>query len=274
MKLIKTGVILLCILASIVSCGKNDSKDLQREPNISSENSEGSPNANVEQKEIHISGKVISVSHNSGRIADFTILTENDSVCRITPGSISKKTVSLGQEVLVTVEGKVTESDPMQAVAKTVDVTEEFNVTPTDIQVYAVYGIAASKVAEALTSSGFGFYRFTSYDECLKFLQTNDLYEEFKKTVGDTDISALTESFFSENDLILFITNNAENKGNKTTGVFLHESGLFLSITRNSQNTVLINTKFDAFLLPISKSLNFEKGYVLTECYLEPNFGE
>lgn len=274
MKLIKNSVIFLCILGCLVSCGKNNPEESRVDPNINSENSENSQNATEEKKEIHILGKVITVTHNSDGIADFTVLTEKGSVCRITPGSISENAISAGQEVLVTVDGEITESDPMQAVAKTVDITEEFNVTPTEIQVYSIYGISASKVAEALTSSGFGFYRFKSYDECLEFLQVNDLQAEFEKIVGNTDISALTESFFSENDLGLFIINSAEDKGNSINGVFHREDGLYLSITRNSKNTVLVNTKFDAFLLPLPKNLNFENGYVLTESYLEQNTGE
>ncbi len=274
MKFIKNSIIFLCILGCLVSCGKNNTDDSRRDPDINSENSGNTENQTEENKETHISGKVITVSHNSNGIADFTVITEKGSVCRVTPGSISENAISAGQEVLVTVDGEITESDPMQAVAKTVDITEEFNVTPTEIQVYSIYGISASKVAEALTSSGFGFYRFKSYDECLEFLQVNDLQAEFEKIVGNTDISALTESFFSENDLGLFIINSAEDKGNSMNGVFHRKDGLYLSIIRNSQNAVLINTKFDAFLLPLPKDLNFEKGYVLTECYLEPNTGK
>jgi len=274
MKRIQNIFILLLILCCLGSCGKNESENPQNDPNINSENSENTENKKEENTETHISGKVIRISHNSDGIADFTVLTDNDSVCRITPGSLSENAVTAGQEVLVTVDGKVTEADPMQAVAKTVDVTDEFNVTPTEIPVYSVYGIEASKVAEALTSSGFRFYRFKNYDECLDFLQVNDLYSEFTKAVGNTDISALTESFFSENDLGLFVVNSAENQGNELNGVLHREDGLYLSIIQNTENAVFVNTKFDAFLLPLSKDLTFKKGYVLTESFLNPNLGE
>ena len=271
MKIIKTGIIFLFILACTVSCGKNESGN---HTDIKGNNDEEIRNSTEENDDIRISGKVITVSHNADGIADFTVLTKENSVCRFTPGSLSENAVASGQEVTVTVDGKISGADPLQAVAKTVDITAEFNVIPTDIQVYTIYGITASKVAEALTSSGFNFYRFKSYDECLEFLQVNDLYAEFTETVGNTDISALTDTYFAENDLGLFVMNSAENKGNELNGVFHREDGLYLSITRNSENTVLVNTKFDAFLLPLSKDITFEKGYVLTESYLNPNLGE
>jgi len=45
-------------------------------------------------------------------------------------------------------------------------------------------------------------------------------------------------------------------------------------LVHNTENAVFVNTKFDAFLLPLSKDLTFKKGYVLTESFLNPNLGE
>ena len=271
-KVFLTLLISLCLLFA-ASCKKN-----KTETPPSGYPDEGSTqtetNENEPQKDTHLSGKVISVTHNTEGIAEFTILTEAESVCRITPGEISLNAVNIGQEVLVTADGSVMEADPMQAVAKNVDVTSEFNNMPLPVEVYSVYGITASKISEALPTSGFRFYRFSDYSECLDFLRENELSDEFDKAVGSTDISELTSSFFENKDLGVFIVNNAENKGNRPMGVFHSDRTLYLSIERTSQNTVLTNTEFDAFLMPLEKSTEVLQGIVLTENKLEAHQGE
>lgn len=262
----------LCLLFSASCSRRNTENNPEDQANEGSEETE--TNDNESQKETHISGKVISVTHNSEGIAEFIILTENESVCRVTPGEFSLNAVNVGQEVLVTTDGSIAKSDPMQAVAKTVDVTKEFNNVPIPSEVYTVYGITASKVSEALPTSGFRFYRFSNYGECLDFLKENELSEEFEKAVGNTDISELTSSFFESRDLGVFIINNVENEGNQPNGVFHSDKTLYLYIERASQNTVLVNTEFDAFLMPLEKSAEILKGIVLTEHKLEPYEGE
>ena len=274
MKILKNLLITFLLLAAVTSCGKNG-----EEGKIDSNSGDNAGNNNSAAQEsppeeVFLSGKVISVSHNSDGIADFTLLTDDSSVCRVTPGAISRNAVSVGQKVLVTVDGSVLESDPMQAVAENVDVTEEFNEMPLDIEVYTVYSITASKISEALTSSGYRFYRFGNYGECLDFLAENELSAEFEKTVGDTDISALTDAFFEKNDLCVFVVNSAGVNGNQVDSVYGNGDELYLSLVQTSENAVLVNTKFDVFLLPLSKDLETGEGFVLTEKYLEPNLGD
>lgn len=274
MKLLKNALIILLVLTAVTSCGKD--KDEKFEQNLSGdvseiENSSGSKDS---EEKTFISGKVISVSYNSDGIAEFVLLTDNDAVCRVTPGAVSENAVAVGQKVLVTVDGSVMESDPMQAVAKNVDVTEEFNEVPISAEVYTVYDIVASKVSEALTGSGYRFYRFKNYGECLDFLEVNDLASEFNEAVGNTDISALTDSFFEKNDLGVFVVNSAESKGNKIDAVYYSGEDLYLSLVQTSENAVLVNTKFDVFLMPLSKDIEIGEGLVLIEKHLEPALGE
>lgn len=273
MKLLKNALIMIFVLAAISSCGKgDDSKD--QNLNSGSEVENSAENGEKKDEETFLSGKVISVSRNSDGIADFVLLTDDDAVCRVTPGAVSQNAVAVGQEVLVTVDGSVMESDPMQAVAKKVDVTEEFNEVPLTVDVYIVYDIVASKVSEALTGAGYRFYRFKNYEECLDFLEVNDLSAEFDVAVGNTDISALTATFFEKNDLGVFVVNSAESKGNKLDAVYYSGKDLYLSLVQTSENAVLVNTKFDAFLMPLNKDAEIGEGFVLTERYLEPSLGE
>ncbi|MBQ4116099.1 MAG: hypothetical protein IJD37_01845 [Clostridia bacterium] len=265
-KIIRTGLTILFATSLLISCGKNNAEIPDK--------TESLDNEKEEQKANYISGKVISIAKNSSGLAEFKILTDNGSVCKVSPGVVSESAVQLGQEVLVTVEGSVMETDPMQAVAKSVDVTEEFNELPLNTEIYSVYGISSSKVSEALTSTGFRFYRLSNYDQCLEFLETNDLYEDFQSAVGNTDIAQLTNSFFEENDLTLFVVNSAENEGNQIKGIYQNDSEIYLSINQITKNAVLANTKFDVFLLPISKESNAEVGYVLIEKTLYPALSE
>lgn len=266
-----TLLLSLCLLFSASCSNRKTEKDHEENSDKGSEQTE--TNDTESKKETHLSGKVISVTHNSEGITEFIILTENESVCRVTPGEVSLNAVTVGQEVLVTADGSVMKADPMQVVAKNVDVTSEFNDMPMPSEVYSVYGITASKVSEALPTSGFRFYRFSNYSECLDFLKENDLSAEFEKAVGNTDISELTSSFFENKDLGVFIVSGVENKGNQPNGVFHSDKTLYLYIERTSQNTVLVNTEFDAFLMPLEKSAEILKGIVLTENKLEPYEG-
>ncbi len=274
MKLLKNMLIIMLVLASVSSCGKDRGDEPDEQPNRGSETENSAENNEIPSEETFISGKVISVSRNSDGIADFIVLADDNSVCRVTPGEVSLNAVAVGQEVLVTVDGSVMESDPMQAVAKNVDVTEEFNEMPMSAEVYTVYDIVASKISEALTSSGYRFYRFENYGECLDFLEENDLSAEFEKAVGDTDISALTDAFFEKNDLGVFVVNSAESKGNKPKDLYYDGEVLYLSIAQTTENAVLMNMKFDVFLLPLSKDIDISEGIVLTEKFLQPSVGE
>lgn len=268
-----TAVLFLLCLLSAVSCGKKDDNENPAE-NINNGTEQTENNEEKPKEDIRIAGTVISVTYNSEGIADFLLLTENDAVCRVSPAALSQNSVEVGQEVLVTAEGSVMEADPMQAVAKSVDVTAEFNKMPLPVEIYKVYDITASKVSEALTSSGFRFYRFSTYEECLDFLEENELSAEFEKAVGNTDITALTDTFFEKNDLGLFIVNSAEEQGNQSSGVFHSNKTLYLAIDRTSENAVLVNTKFDAFLMPLNKNTEISKGIVLIKHYLKPSNGE
>lgn len=274
MKLLKNMLIIMFVLAAVSSCGRGDADDRNELPDGGSEAEEQASDQGKKDEEIFLSGQVITVSYNTDGIADFTLLTDGSAVCRVTPGEVSLSAVAVGQEVLITVDGSVMESDPMQAVAKNVDVTEEFNEMPMPAEIYTVYDIVASKVSEALTSSGYRFYRFEDYEECLDFLAENDLSEEFDKTVGNTDISALTDSFFEQNDLGVFVVNNAGSMGNKPKELYYDGEDLYLAVTQNSENAVLVNTKFDAFLMPLSKDIEIGEGIVLTEKFLQPYVGE
>ncbi len=274
MKILKNLLITFLLLAAVTSCGKSGEEG-KNDPN--SGNNAGNNNSAAQEtppEEVFLSGKVISVSYNENGIADFTVLTDDESVCRVTPGAVSQNAVAVGQNILVTVDGSVLESDPMQAVAKNVDVTEEFNEMPMDIEVYTVYGVVASKISEALTSSGFRFYRFENFNECLDFLDENDLSAEFSEVVGDADISALTDKFFEQNSLGVFVVDSVENEGNQVENIYYSGGDLYLSLSQTSVNAVLVNTKFDVFLMPLEKDIDVRNGIVLVEKYLKPSLGE
>lgn len=260
----KSIITCLALVLLFSSCGKNE--DIPDEPKPSDDPVQGEA-----AEDTRIFGTVISVSHNSRGLAELLILTENGSVCSVSPNSYSYDSSLLGSDVVVTADGSVLEADPLQAVAESIDVTAEFNCLPLDVEIYSLYEVVASKVSEALTSKGYNFYRFKTFDECLDFLEVNDLYREFNETVGDTDITALTDEFFEANDLCAFVVNGVENNGNVPTEVYLNDGKLYLSIRQTTENAPFVNTSFDVFLLPLAKDSEVDEGIVLTEKYLQPS---
>ena len=80
MKILKNLLITFLLLAAVTSCGKNGEEG-KIDPN-SGDNAGNNNSAAQESppEEVFLSGKVISVSHNSDGIADFTLLTDDASI--------------------------------------------------------------------------------------------------------------------------------------------------------------------------------------------------
>lgn len=258
----------LCIF--LVACGKKNN-DKTKDLLPSTDKQESEEISKDSNEEIFISGTVISAEYSQNEFKDFILLTEDQIVYRVIPIETSSNAAEPGQEVLVTVKGTIAEGNPMQAVAETIDVTKEFNKSPLLAEIYPIYGIIASNLSKALPSSGYRFYRLSNYTECMNFLEQNDLRNEFENIFGSSNLSNVTESFFENNDIGLFIINGVVNGKNEPSGIFYSDTNIYLKIERTSSTTVLTNTRFDIFLIPLTKGIEISNGMVLINHYLNPS---
>lgn len=252
-------------LLLICGCGEKEQKEQNGD-----NNSQGNKQ-NSEAEDERISGRIITTAYNSSGFSSFTIVSDDGSVYAVSAPSQPEYSLRPGEKVVVTVDGDILESDPMQAVAKGVEVTEEFSLTPEDISVYSVYGISASKLSGSLTSTGQMFGKFVSYDECMNYLKSNELEDSFAAAVGNTDITTLTDTFFKTNDLCMFVVNSAEDKSNKVKNVYISDGMLYLLIEQTTTDAVLSNMKYDIFLMAVPKGSGVKNGMALTVRYLEPS---
>ena len=216
-------------------------------------------------------GRITEITRNNNEIVSFKVMSDNKDEYLINGPTEPTTELKLGDIVTVTVDGNIAETSPMQATAQDVNVNEEFGGVLQTTDIYNVGGITAAKLDETLRTNGQIFESFTSYDECQAYLEENDLTDKFNETIGDTDITSLTDSFFTENDLYLFIRNENSSGQTQSREVYLQDDVLFLRISETTTDSALMNSSYEIFLVPIAKDTNVTDGYILTETVLSDN---
>ena len=216
-------------------------------------------------------GRITSITRNDGGIVSLRILSENKDEYLINVPTAPDTELKLGDRVTVTIDGDIAETSPMQATAQEISVNEEFGGVMQTADIYNVGGITAANLSETLRTTGQAYESFTNYEECQAYLEENGLTEKFNETVGDTDITSLTDTFFTENDLHMFIRNENSSGKEQTKEVYLQDDVLFLKITETTTDAALRNASYEIFLIPIEKGTNVTEGYILTETVLSDN---
>lgn len=276
------ALIILCVTIWAVGCSKlpnedmnnNDPSNIQNEqpdntdPIVNPDDTQNQPETTTAE------GRITEITRNNGETVSFRVSDKSKGEYLFNVTSDLSTEVKLGDIVTVTVDGDISETSPMQATAKDVNVTEEFGGAVHTTDIYTVTGISAAKIDEQMRSDGQIFKSFTSYEECQTYLEENGLTEKFNETVGDMDITTLTDGFFEENDLHIFICdeNTVANEGEKE--VYLQDSTLFLRLKTTTTEATLRNSSYELYLIPIKKGTEVNEGYILRETELSDNLSE
>ena len=242
---------------------------LQQEQNNPDENE-----LNTAPQETRVEGTITEVTKNAEGLVNFTVRTTDEKEYILNVHNDFNETPHLGDTVSVSVEGEISETSPYQATATGIDVTKEFAGVPQDIQVYHVSDIASTQLENSFGSAGWIFKQFNDYEECQAYLDQNQLNDKLNNTVGDMDITNLTDEFFTNNKLYLFISGKNTVDEPAANEVSLMDNVLYLKVTETSTESTLNNTSYKAYLIPMSKDTEVSDGIMLYERILTNNLSE
>lgn len=277
------ALIILCVTIWAVGCSKLPNEDMNNDPNNNVQNEQSNNNNDPivnpddtqnEPETTTAEGRITEITRNNGQPVSFKIADTAKGEYHFNVTSDLSTEIKLGDIVTVTVDGDIAETSPMQATAKDVNVNEEFGGALQTTDIYTVTGISAAKLDEKIRNDGQIFESFTSYEECQAYLEENELTEKFNETVGDMDITTLTDGFFEEKDLHIFICDERTVANEEEKEVYLQDSTLFLRLNTTTTEATLRNVSYELYLVPIAKGTEITEGYILRETELSDNLSE
>lgn len=277
------ALIILCVTIWAVGCSRlpdeniNNNDQNNNIQNEQPENNDPIVNPDDTQNEPETTtaeGRITEITKNGGELVSFKITDEGTGEYLFNVTSDLNSEIKLGDIVTVTVDGDIAETSPMQATAKEISVNEEFSGAVQTTDIYTVTGISAATIDEKIRNTGHIFESFTNYEECQTYLEENELTDKFNETVGDMDITTLTDGFFEENDLHIFICDERTVANESEKEVYLQDGVLFLRLNTTTTEAALRNSSYELYLIPIKKGTEVKDGYILRETDLSSNISE
>ena len=278
------SLFLIALLAlSLSGCVKPDDSGEPNKGQNQNDNQQGDdqnadqtnqPDDNQQTQAKRVEGTITKVTKNADGIVNFTVRTTDEQEYIMNVHSDFAGKPNLGDTASVAIEGEISETAPYQATAASIDVTKEFAGVPQNIQVYHISDISSTEFENSFDSSGWVFEQFSDYEECRAYLDKNQLGDKLNSTIGDMDITNLTDEFFKENKLYLFVSSQNTSDEPTANEVSLMDNVLYLRVTETSTEATLNNTSYKAFLIPMSKNNEVSDGILLYERILANNLGE